>query len=66
MNALYWFCVGATAVAAGAILLLAYLEFPTKAERARVDRKQAQAEDSVPSRLDVADGLPIDPRRWRS
>lgn len=66
MNALYWFCVGATAVAAGAIMLLAYLEFPTRAERDRDARKHAQTEDTIPSRLDALDGLPIDPRRWRS
>lgn len=66
MNSLYWFCVGATAVAAGFILALAYLEWPTKAERERADAALRRAENSVPSRLDVADGLPIDPRRWRS
>lgn len=62
MNSLYWFCVGATAVLAGVLLTLCYLEWPTKAERDR----QAHAEDSLPSMLDVADGLPIDPRRWRA
>lgn len=66
MNALYWFLVGATCVLAGVIVTLAYLEWPTLAERARADRKHAEAEDSLRSRLDVADGLPIDPRRWRS
>lgn len=66
MNGLYWVAVGLVGMAAAFMMLLAYLEFPTKAERDRADRKQAQAEDCVPSRLDVADGLPIDPRRWRS
>ena len=58
---LYWFAFGAAL--AGVILTLVWLDTPTRVER---DREQARAEDSLRSRLDTLDGLPIDPRRRRS
>ena len=60
---LYWFAVGVATALAGVILTLVWLDTPTRAER---DLEQARAEDSLRSRLDTLDGLPIDPRRRRS
>ena len=57
---LYWFAFGVATALAGVILTLVWLDTPTRAER---DREQARAEDSLPTRLDAADGLPIERAR---